>query len=159
MHADCWDCEVHTTYGWIECAGLADRSAFDLTAHGKASGKELVAWETFDEPKTMEVVEVVPNIKILGKDLKKAGKDVAEHLKSLPEDAAMALKVRYSHPETCCLKCICLIHIMCMYSSCTVFTQLQGVVVSTWPSISWCIPDSPACLMYRKRWRQEKRCL
>jgi glycyl-tRNA synthetase len=95
-YADCWDCEVHTTYGWIECAGLADRSAFDLTAHGKASKVDLVAYENFDEPKTMEVVEVVPNMKILGKELKQAGKLVADHLTSLPEEAAMALKVLIS---------------------------------------------------------------
>lgn len=96
MGADCWDCEVHTTYGWIECAGLADRSAFDLTAHGKASKVDLVAYETFDEPKTLEVVDVMPNMKILGKELKQAGKLVADHLTSLPEEAAMALKVRCS---------------------------------------------------------------
>lgn len=93
MHADCWDCEVHTTYGWIECAGLADRSAFDLTAHGKASKTDLVAYETFDNPVTKDVVEVVPNMKILGKELKQAGKVVADHLTFLPEEAAMALKV------------------------------------------------------------------
>ena len=27
---DCWDCEVDCSYGWVECAGLADRAAFDL---------------------------------------------------------------------------------------------------------------------------------
>ena len=27
---DCWDCEVQCSYGWVECAGLADRSAYDL---------------------------------------------------------------------------------------------------------------------------------
>eukprot|EP00887_Chlorella_sp_A99_P002628 scaffold6.g2628.t1 len=27
---DCWDCEVESSYGWVECAGLADRSAYDL---------------------------------------------------------------------------------------------------------------------------------
>jgi hypothetical protein len=27
---DCWDAEVDCTYGWVECVGLADRSAFDL---------------------------------------------------------------------------------------------------------------------------------
>lgn len=100
MHVDCWDCEVHTTYGWIECAGLADRSAFDLTAHGKASKVDLVAYETFDAPKTMEVVEVVPNMKILGKELKLAGKKVADYLTSLPDEAAMALKVLCTNAET-----------------------------------------------------------
>ena len=27
---DCWDFEVECSYGWVECAGLADRSAYDL---------------------------------------------------------------------------------------------------------------------------------
>lgn len=27
---DCWDAEIDSTYGWVECVGLADRSAFDL---------------------------------------------------------------------------------------------------------------------------------
>ena len=27
---DCWDCEVECSYGWVECVGLADRSAYDL---------------------------------------------------------------------------------------------------------------------------------
>jgi glycyl-tRNA synthetase len=30
--ADCWDAEVECSYGWVECAGLADRSAYDLQA-------------------------------------------------------------------------------------------------------------------------------
>jgi hypothetical protein len=34
---DCWDAEVQTSYGWVECAGLADRSAYDLRAHTTAS--------------------------------------------------------------------------------------------------------------------------
>lgn len=28
--SDCWDAEIHTSYGWVECVGIADRSAFDL---------------------------------------------------------------------------------------------------------------------------------
>lgn len=27
---DCWDAEVKCSYGWVECVGLADRSAYDL---------------------------------------------------------------------------------------------------------------------------------
>ncbi len=33
---DCWDAEVECSYGWIECAGLADRSAYDLRARPSA---------------------------------------------------------------------------------------------------------------------------
>lgn len=31
--ADCWDAEIESSYGWIECVGVADRSAYDLHAH------------------------------------------------------------------------------------------------------------------------------
>lgn len=30
---DCWDAEIECSYGWIECVGIADRSAYDLRAH------------------------------------------------------------------------------------------------------------------------------
>jgi len=32
---DCWDAELLTSYGWVECVGCADRSAFDLSNHSK----------------------------------------------------------------------------------------------------------------------------
>ena len=38
---DCWDAECLTSYGWIECVGCADRSAYDLTQHTKASSELL----------------------------------------------------------------------------------------------------------------------
>jgi len=40
---DCWDAEVETSYGWIEVAGHADRSAFDLTKHMQKTKVELMA--------------------------------------------------------------------------------------------------------------------
>ncbi len=40
---DCWDTELLCSYGWVECVGLADRSAFDLTAHTSGSGVKLFA--------------------------------------------------------------------------------------------------------------------
>eukprot|EP00892_Ulva_mutabilis_P007080 jgi/Ulvmu1/4744/UM020_0028.1 len=91
---DCWDCEVQTTYGWVECAGLADRSAFDLGVHSKASKTDLVAYEQFDAPKEEEVVEVEPQMKVMGKTLKQAAKAVVEHLAGLSEADALALKGR-----------------------------------------------------------------
>ena len=42
--SDCWDAEILTSYGWIEAVGCADRSAFDLKNHAKATGKE---WKIF----------------------------------------------------------------------------------------------------------------
>lgn len=35
---DCWDAELHTSFGWSEAIGCADRSAYDLTVHMKKTG-------------------------------------------------------------------------------------------------------------------------
>merc|ERR1711970_644760 len=40
---DCWDAELLTSYGWVECVGCADRSAYDLTQHTQATGVKLCA--------------------------------------------------------------------------------------------------------------------
>ncbi|KAK6153860.1 hypothetical protein DH2020_013499 [Rehmannia glutinosa] len=53
--ADCWDAEIESSYGWIECVGIADRSAYDLHAHADKSGVPLVAYEKFPEPREIEV--------------------------------------------------------------------------------------------------------
>jgi glycyl-tRNA synthetase len=48
---DCWDAEIETSYGWIEIAGHADRSCFDLTKHSQKTKVELVAAKRLPEPK------------------------------------------------------------------------------------------------------------
>ena len=55
---DCWDGEVETSYGWVECVGLADRSAYDLTAHTKMSKQELTAYEKYDQPRMVDMLKV-----------------------------------------------------------------------------------------------------
>lgn len=75
---DCWDAEILTSYGWIECVGCADRSAYDLTQHTNATGVRLAAEKKLPEPKTVEVTEAVPNKQILGKAFKKDAKAITE---------------------------------------------------------------------------------
>jgi glycyl-tRNA synthetase (class II) len=41
--------------GWVECVGCADRSAFDLTQHSKATGVRLAAEKKLPEPKVIDV--------------------------------------------------------------------------------------------------------
>ena len=89
---DCWDCEVETSYGWIECAGLADRSAYDLSAHAKASKVELHAYDRYPEPRMEEVVTIVPNKKDLGKALKREAQRVADELVAMSDCDAMEMK-------------------------------------------------------------------
>ncbi|KAF1822851.1 glycyl-tRNA synthetase [Dissoconium aciculare CBS 342.82] len=52
--ADCWDCELLSSYGWVECVGCADRSAYDLSVHMKATGVPLQVKETLKEPVRVE---------------------------------------------------------------------------------------------------------
>lgn len=88
---DCWDAEIECTYGWVECVGLADRSAFDLKAHSAKSGVELVAHERFPEPRMEEVLVVEPNKKDFGKAFKKDAKAVVDALEALCVEDALAL--------------------------------------------------------------------
>merc|ERR1719362_2462357 len=89
---DCWDAEILTSYGWVECVGCADRSAFDLTCHTKATGIKLTAEKKLPAPVTKEVTEVVPNKGALGKAFKKEAKDVTEMLAKLSLDQITKLE-------------------------------------------------------------------
>jgi len=80
---DCWDAELLTSYGWVECVGCADRSAFDLQAHSKATGVSLVAEKKLSEAKTVEITEMVPNKQVMGKAFKKEAKSVTDQLANL----------------------------------------------------------------------------
>merc|ERR1719189_1405960 len=80
---DCWDAELLTSYGWVECVGCADRSAFDLLAHTKATGVSLVAEKTLKEAKTVEITEMQPNKQVIGKAFKKEAKSVTDQLANL----------------------------------------------------------------------------
>ena len=63
--------ELLTSFGWIECVGCADRSAYDLTQHTKATGIKLCAEKKLPEPVIQQVTEVVPNKAPIGKAFKK----------------------------------------------------------------------------------------
>ncbi|KAH8740558.1 glycyl-tRNA synthetase [Cryptosporidium ryanae] len=67
---DCWDAEILTSYGWIECAGHADRSCYDLIQHTKSSKVDLVASEKYDEPIHKTVLEATLNKQLIGKTFK-----------------------------------------------------------------------------------------
>ena len=63
--SDCWDLEMHGSYGWIECVGIAHRGCYDLEAHENATNSnELRAWRDFDEPIEVdkEVVKAIGSV-------------------------------------------------------------------------------------------------
>ncbi|KAK6642084.1 hypothetical protein RUM44_013807 [Polyplax serrata] len=91
---DCWDAECLTSYGWIECVGCADRSAYDLSQHSKSTGIKLVAEKTLPEPKQVDIVEVLPNKVALGKTFKKDAKTITTALSSLSLEQVTDVKIQ-----------------------------------------------------------------
>lgn len=74
--ADCWDAELLTSYGWIECVGCADRSAYDLSVHANKTGAPLVVRQRLPEPIKIEEWVVDVDKKKFGPHFKKDGKTV-----------------------------------------------------------------------------------
>jgi len=91
--ADCWDAEIEMSLGWVECVGIADRSAYDLTCHGEATKTALTASADLEKPVTIETyVLTKKSIAAIGKEFKKDAKVVTEHLTALDEASLKALE-------------------------------------------------------------------
>jgi glycyl-tRNA synthetase len=84
--ADCWDAELQTSYGWIECVGCADRSAYDLTVHREKTGAPLFVREALPEPKSFEEWQVDITKAKFGPRFKKDAKKVEAAINSLSEE-------------------------------------------------------------------------
>lgn len=88
---DCWDAEIETSYGWVECVGHADRSAYDLSTHAKRTGEKLSVWEDFPQKKEMEVLDFKVNKGLIGKSLGGEAKAVFAYLENLSDSDKEAL--------------------------------------------------------------------
>jgi len=86
---DCWDAEILNSYGWIECVGCADRSAFDLTVHQKKTGEKLVAQETLKEPIIEKKWAIEINKPKFGPTFKKNSGIVQSYFENLLEDPSV----------------------------------------------------------------------
>jgi len=84
--ADCWDLEIKSSYGWVECVGHADRACYDLAVHAKATNTSMVATMKFDTPKEIEIAKLKFDRKIIGMVFKKDARAVSSALDSLAED-------------------------------------------------------------------------
>lgn len=81
---DCWDAEFHSArFGWVECVGIADRSAYDLAQHEKHSKVSLRAMRKYDELREETRDVVFPIGKVLGPLFKGDAKAVGEAMKEL----------------------------------------------------------------------------
>ena len=83
---DCWDAEVETSYGWIEVAGHADRSCYDLTKHAEKTKTELKAARLLKEPTQVKFFIVSPDKKKMGKILKKDLKKVSDAIDAFTDE-------------------------------------------------------------------------
>lgn len=90
--ADCWDLEVQMSYGWIECAGHADRACYDLCQHANRTGVPLVASERLPEPILVEKWVCEPNKKLIGPRFKATQKEVISTLEALDGEDLTAFK-------------------------------------------------------------------
>lgn len=111
---DCWDAECLTSYGWIECVGCADRSAYDLTQHTNATGVKLTAEKLLREPKIVKVNfennsfigklktyflfcffqfnSIIPNPRVIGQHFKSQSQAIIEYLCSLQQNSIQELQ-------------------------------------------------------------------
>jgi glycyl-tRNA synthetase len=83
---DCWDAELQTSYGWIECVGCADRAAYDLSVHMKKTGQPLQVRERLDEPRTTEIWVAETNKKAFGPRFRKDARPVQAAVDALSEE-------------------------------------------------------------------------
>lgn len=88
---DTWDAEFQSErFGWVECVGIADRSAYDLTQHTKATGVAMRAVRKYETPRTVERTTVRPNPAKLGPAFRKDAQAVAKALEALDPAHAQA---------------------------------------------------------------------
>uniref|UniRef100_M4BCZ3 glycine--tRNA ligase n=1 Tax=Hyaloperonospora arabidopsidis (strain Emoy2) TaxID=559515 RepID=M4BCZ3_HYAAE len=88
--ADCWDLEIKLSSGWVECAGHADRSCYDLSVHAKKSKVEMVGTHKFGKPEKRQIVEIKSNKGKMGRTFKSDVATILEALEALKDDMARA---------------------------------------------------------------------
>ena len=88
---DCWDAELLTSYGWIECVECADRSAYDLTAHTRRTGEKLIVRELLPEPITISEWQATLDKKVLGRNFRRDAKAVEGAVTSFDQETLAKL--------------------------------------------------------------------
>ena len=84
--SDCWDCEIHGSYGWIECVGIAHRGCYDLDAHSdSSSSNDLRAWREYPEPIIIDKTCWVPVQAAIGPAFKSDAKLVIQALDEIEQ--------------------------------------------------------------------------
>ncbi|ORX39219.1 hypothetical protein BD324DRAFT_618870 [Kockovaella imperatae] len=90
--ADCWDFEIQSSFGWIECVGCADRSAYDLTVHSKKTKQPLRVQQSLPEPRVVDKLECVFEAKAFGLQFRKDAGMLKEHLSTMEKEQLQVVK-------------------------------------------------------------------
>ncbi len=78
--ADCWDAEAEIGGNWIELAGFAYRTDYDLAKHDAHSTEDFTVFKQYDEPTTVKRPTVDPDMSRLGPSFGDVATDVAKAL-------------------------------------------------------------------------------
>ncbi|RGP80626.1 glycyl-trna synthetase [Fusarium longipes] len=101
---DCWDAELFTSSGWIECVGCADRSAYDLSVHAKKTGAPLVVREQRETPLVIEEWQIDIERKKFGPQFKKDAKTVEAALLATTQEQREKLAKELSDNQSITLE-------------------------------------------------------
>ncbi|KAK3906340.1 hypothetical protein C8A05DRAFT_40837 [Staphylotrichum tortipilum] len=101
---DCWDAELLTSYGWVECVGCADRSAYDLTVHSKYTGASLTVKEALPEPAKVEEWQATLDKKLVGPRFKKDAKAVQTAVEELDQTTLESLATELAEKGVVAIK-------------------------------------------------------
>ncbi len=76
---DCWDAEIFSErFGWVETVGIADRTDYDLHAHGRQSGERFSVFIPYETPRKESRIRVIPDMGALGPRFRGNARAVAE---------------------------------------------------------------------------------
>ena len=89
---DCWDAEIHNSYGWTECVGCADRAAYDLSVHSAKTGQPLLVRQALKEPIITEKEAAELNKKVIGQTFGKDAGAIMKTVEGLDEAGLLKLK-------------------------------------------------------------------
>jgi glycyl-tRNA synthetase len=95
----CVDAELLTSFSWIEVVGCADRRAFDLTCHTKATGVPLVVREARKEPLVITEYVAETNKQRFGPHFKKDGRAVQSAIDQLTQDVKAKLSLELKEKD------------------------------------------------------------
>ena len=91
---DTWDVEVLTSYGWVEVAGHAYRTDYDLKSHMRISGRDLRYFVSYDKPQVKKIKKAVPDKKKIGQEFRERARDIMKMIEEKQQDILSGSDVR-----------------------------------------------------------------